>query len=283
MPPWISWRRIYSGMPWFDALPPTFPAGTRTLWVCGDRHQDELRERAAAFGLPADAVLLNAPPDNPYVGWDLDDPETVKALRRRVEAEKPAMIVIDTLWRATRRKMHATDDVNALMNPLIAIAQECDVAILGLMHLSKDSETIGRRLEGLARSILKLYRPDPGQPDRRRLEITGNFKEPPALGVTLRDGGCDYDFNPPEEAPRSLGGRPAAKVTKAIKFIEEKLKDGDRKGAELIDEWIALGEFKSSIFDAKRRMVEEGRLEVGDSKKPQIWHLVYTVDESGNP
>ncbi len=52
--------RIYFGLPWPDNQPPTFPKGTTTLWVCGDRHQDELRERAAAFGLPPEAVRLNA-------------------------------------------------------------------------------------------------------------------------------------------------------------------------------------------------------------------------------
>jgi hypothetical protein len=76
-------RRIYSGEPWPDQQPATFPAGTKTLWVCGDRHQDELRERAAAFGLPPEAVLLNADDDEPYAGWDLDNPDIIEGLRQR--------------------------------------------------------------------------------------------------------------------------------------------------------------------------------------------------------
>ena len=39
-------RRIYFGDSWPDSQPATFPVGTTTLWVCGDRHQDELRELA---------------------------------------------------------------------------------------------------------------------------------------------------------------------------------------------------------------------------------------------
>ncbi len=62
-----------------------------------------------------------------------------------------------------------------LMDPIISLAHECDVSVLGLMHLSKDQDTLGRRLEGLARAVLKLFRPDPAQPNRRRLEVIGNF------------------------------------------------------------------------------------------------------------
>ncbi len=193
---YLAWLIWFRGA-WPDGQPATFPEKTPTLWVCGDRHQDELRDRAAAFGLPPEAVRLNALPNEPYGGWDLDNPDNVELLRELVENERPGLAIIDTVWRATRRRLSRENEVNELMDPIISIAQKCDVSILGLMHLSKDAETLGRRLEGLARAILKLFKPDPGQPDRRRLEVIGNFKEPPPLGVTIRDGGCDFDSNPP--------------------------------------------------------------------------------------
>ena len=166
------------------------------------------------------------------------------------------------------------------MTPIVSIAQTCDVSIIGLMHLSKDQDTLGRRLEGLSRGIMKLFRPDPSQPDRRRLEVIGNFKEPPHLGVTLRDGGCDFDFNPPKDVTRNIGGRPPEKTDKAIGFLMEKLAAGDQKGCELIDEWMASGESKTPIFDARRAMQADGRLVVDDSRKPQIWHLVRSGSET---
>ena len=216
-------RRLYFGLPWPDGQAPTFPAGTTTLWVCGDRHQDELRERAAAFGLPPEAVRLNALPDNPYGGWDLDDPNNVTLLADVVLSERPGIVFIDTVWRATRRRLNKEDEVNAIMTPIVSIAQSCDVAIMGLMHLSKDQDTLGRRLEGLARGIMKMFKPDPGQPDRRKLIVTGNFKEPPPLGVTIRDGGCDFDFTPPEEPVKNAGGRPSAERETACRFIRDAL------------------------------------------------------------
>jgi hypothetical protein len=266
-------RRIYHGLAWPDGQPATLPAGTKTLWVCGDRHQDELRERAEAFGLPLEALLLNAAPDEPYGGWDLDDPRVVADLRDRVECERPGLAVVDTFWRATRRQLHRTDEVNALVGPLITMAQETDTAVLGLMHLSRDNETLGRRLEGSARAILKLHRPDPAQRDRRKLSVIGNFKEPEPLGVTLHDGGCDFDDKPPEEPVGSQGGRPPDKREAARAFIIDALtKQNDRKATELCSEWVKSGEAEGTFWNARDAMVGAGQLT--SDGKPKIMHLI---------
>ncbi len=276
-------RRLYFREPWPDGHDPTFPAGTVTLWVCGDRHQDELRERATAFGLPGEAVKLNSLPDNPYGGWDLDEQANIDLMRDLIISERPGLVFIDTVWRATRRQLRREEEVNALLNPLVTIAQDTDTAIIGAMHLSKDGDTLGRRLEGLARAILKLYRPDPeGQPNRRKLTVIGNFREPPPLGLTMGDTGCEYDSEPPSEPATNKGGRPAAECIKAQEFIVKHLKErNDRKGIDLINEWTQLmGEAKGTIFNARAALVSAGRLTVDDSKKPQIWHLADTGSET---
>ncbi|MFO0957429.1 MAG: AAA family ATPase [Isosphaeraceae bacterium] len=276
-------RRLWLGLPWPDDQRPTFHEGTTTLWVCGDRHQDELRERAKAFGLPDEAVRFNAPPESPYGGWNLDDEGAVELLRDLTEAERPGLVYIDTVWRATRRQLRREEEVNALLDPIVTIAQDTDTAVLGLMHLSKDGETLGRRMEGLARAVMKLHRPDPeGQPLRRRLEVIGNFKEPPPLGVTMGDTGCEYDFEPPKPSSGSKGGRPPQKLEKAIAFLVEKLSAGDRKGVELIDGWVAMNEAKGTLFNAKKVMEEDGRLVVDDLAKPKVWHLVKEASETVN-
>jgi len=267
-------KRIWEGKEWPDGQKPTFPAGTPTLWVCGDRHQEELRDLANEYGLSHEAVRLNALPQEPWGGWDLDNPDNVKLLRELIESERPGLTFIDTVWRATRRRLNREDEVNMIMTPIVTIAQECDAAIMGLMHLSKDMDTLGRRLEGLSRGIMKMFRPDPGQPNRRRLEVTGNFKEPPPLGVTLRDGGCDFDSNPPSESARNPGGRAPEKLDKAIAFLNKELGQGDRLTSELVSEWEALGEAKATFFNARKKMVEDGLVVVDDSGKRQICHLV---------
>ncbi len=159
-------------------------------------------------------------------------------LAELVASERPGLVFIDTVWRATRRRLNKEDEVNTLMTPIVSIAQMHDVAILGLMHLSKDQDTLGRRLEGLARGIMKLYKPDPAKPNRRRLEVIGNFKEPPPLGVTIHDGGCEFDSFPPVEPAKNSGGRPPEERGKARQFILDALVErNDQIGTELCGRW----------------------------------------------
>ena len=92
--------------------------------------------------------------------------------------------------------------------------------------------------------------------------------------MTLRDGGCDFDSNPPEQREPGKSGRPPTKIAEAIEFLQNKLAHEDRKGCELIDEWEGRGQAKGTIINAKKALLDQGRLVVDDSQKPQMWHLV---------
>ncbi len=50
-------RRIFLGLEWPDGQPPSYPAGTKTLWVCADGHHDEIADALPSLGLPDDAVV----------------------------------------------------------------------------------------------------------------------------------------------------------------------------------------------------------------------------------
>ena len=56
-------------------------------------------------------------------------------------------------------------------------------------------------------------------------------------------------------------------------FLTEELSEGDEKAVTLISKWEAMGENKTTLFNAKRAMEEDGLLVVDDSKKPKVWHL----------
>jgi hypothetical protein len=265
--------RIYRGSDWPDGAEPTFDPGTKTLWICGDRHQQELRERASAYGLPLDAVLLNAWDDKPTDGCTLDDEEVIKELRQRVERYRPGLVIIDTLWRATQRKLYQEVEANLVVEPLIDIAQKHDVAILALTHLSRDKETLGRRLNGIARSIMMLDIPDLAKPELRRLSATGNHKSPMPLGMTITDTGCVFDSASPEKSPASKGGRPATKAAKAELFLESLLAKGGRARQEAVSLWEADGGSKNTLVAAAQGMERQGRLLIAKSNGGDIWSL----------
>ncbi len=70
---------------------------------------------------------------------------------------------------------------------------------------------------------------------------------------------------------RNPGGRPPEKCDRASAFLTEKLTQRDCKACDLINEWVAKGGAKGTVFNAKRALEADGRLVVEDSKKPQIW------------
>lgn len=271
-------RRIYFAEPWPNGDPPSFPRGTPTIWVPGDQHQDELLERAEVMGIPLESIILTAPTDNPYGGYNLDDPVVMKRLSDLVDSHHPGLVFIDTVWKCTSKQLHVTEDVNALLSPLIAIAQEKKTTILGLMHVSKDGGTLGKRLEGPARAVWTLTDPDPSQPMRRRLEIIGNFKRPPAFGITLHDQGCIYDLDPPEDpcSPGARRGRPAQAREGAKEWIVAKLKENnDQVGNQLqaIADREGVAQYKT-FWRAIDDLVADGELVVDRQVKPYIVHLI---------
>jgi hypothetical protein len=269
-------RTLWFGTPWPDGQANPFPKGTRTLWVPGDHHYPQLLDLATRYELPYEAILLNAHTDSPIGGLDLDDQDELDDLFNRIRIEAPGLVIIDTVGMTTGRNLGKPEEAREYFGPLMTIASRTKTAFLLLTHLSKDSQALGRRIVGASRVMWKMTHPDPdGQPDRRKLWVDKSYAaRPSALGMTIAGAGCTFDFDPPVDPPKDLGGRPSVKLDKAMAFIESELADGDRKGAEIIERWLGIGENKPSIFDAKLRMQNQGRLVVDDSKRPQVWRLV---------
>jgi hypothetical protein len=244
--------------------------------VCSDGHQDEIAEALPLLGLPDDAVVFPAPPDDPYANTDLDSPETLQWLDQAIAAVKPGMVFIDTLTYATARDLCEQRSVSGLKGPLIDLVQKHQTIIALLLHVSIEGQALGRRIKGITRTLMHLECPDPEhRPDRLRLWVEKSFaKKPPALGVTIKADGNEYDSTPPAPKEAHRGGRPAEKLDKAIAFLEQELSSGDWKGCELISKWELLGENKGTLFNAKKKLEFDGRLVVDDSRKPQIWRLV---------
>src|SRR5262249_25806944 len=153
------------------------------------------------FGLPDEAVALGSSPDEPLGSLDLDDPGTLAALGDRVQAAAAPLAVIDTVGMTTSRNLSRPDEAREFFAPVLEMGQGCGVALLGLTHLSRDKEALGRRIVEKARVVLKMTQHDPeGQRDRRRLWVDKTaVVKPPPLGITMGSGGNEYDFEPPNE------------------------------------------------------------------------------------
>jgi hypothetical protein len=274
-------RRIYRGEQWPDGQAATLPVGKKTLWICADGRQDELAEMLPAFGLPDEAIVFPAPPDEPYDGTDIDDHAFIDpggTLETAIKAVSPGLVIIDTLTNATRRDLCAQDQMKGLKAPLVRLVQQHQTNIVLSLHLNREGQALGRRIKGITRTLIHLECPDPEKPERLRLWVEKSYaKKPPPLGVTIGDSGNTYDSNPPIKTEPSRGGRPPEKREEAARFIRESLSvQNDRIGNELCREWVKRGGCPKTFWRAVEDLVGDGELRSDGgpgTRKQMVLHL----------
>jgi hypothetical protein len=263
-------RVLWEGRPWPDGQKNPSAAGTKTLWVPGDRHYPQLIELADRYGLPGEALLFNAPADDPTTGLDLDDGETLDDLEEAIRAESPGLVIVDTVGMTTERNLGRPEEARAYFGPLMAIAGDTRVSFLRLTHLSREAQALGRRIVGAARVVWKLTCPDPdGQPDRRKLWVDKSYSViPKPLGMTIADDGCTFDHKPPgDEAEKK--GRPAKRQEECKSWLEERLTPGPAPAREIIEEARALGYGMGLLYKARAAL----GIEELERQRKRAWSL----------
>jgi hypothetical protein len=259
-------RRLWTGDLMPDGQTNPMPEGATTLWVPGDRHHAQLIDLAGSYGLPDEAVKINATPEEPTGGLDLDDPAELAALADRIRAERPGVVIVDTVGMTSGRNLCRPEDAREYFGPLMALAGETGTAFLLLTHLSKDGQALGRRISGACRLVWKMTCPDPeGQPDRRRVAVEKTYTmRPPALGMTIADAGCSFDSNPPttpEPAPIRRGPSPA-KLEACKAWLKDRLTPNPARVSEVRKDAEAAGHSADRLYAARDALgVEEYEVE----------------------
>jgi hypothetical protein len=254
-------RRLWLGETWPDGQANDQPRETRTLWVLGDRNFAEVLQALRDFGLPGRALALGTTADDPIGGLDLDEPGNIENLGRRIRAAEPALVVIDTVGMVTARNLCRPEEARAFYAPLIELAAETGVALLGLTHLSLHKEALGRRIVEKARVLMKMTHPDPdNQPDRRRLWVDKTATiEPPALGVAMGTQGNTYDFDPPTEPSETLvrradRDRPSPKLGACQTWLVERLAASPVRATDIRLEAEQAGYSFSRLYAAREAL-----------------------------
>ena len=261
-------RRIRHGELWPDGTAMTLPADSRTLWVVSDNNHDELVTVAAEFDI-TDSIYINAPKTDPFSGTLIDDAPALAALLSRAKVVQPAFIIIDTVGNATDRNLGKQEEAKQFYQPLQVIARQADCALIASTHLNMTGGVLGRRALEKVRTAAIMTKPDPvGQPDRRKLALVKtNSQQPPALGITMRTGGNDYDQTPPE-CPDSELGRQPAKVKECADWLRNRLLNEPVRLCVLIDEASAKGFSKGTLYRAQPGIA----VEQGESRS-KFWRL----------
>jgi AAA domain len=263
-------RILWNGWPWPDGATNTLPAGTKTLWVPGDRHYPQLIELAERYGLPDEAMVFNASADEPAAGYDLDDGATLDALEAAIADVHPGLVIVDTVGMTTRRNLGRPEEARAYFGPLMDIAGKAKVSFLLVTHLSKESQALGRRIVGASRLVWKLTKPDPeGQPDRRKLWVDKTYAEvPKALGMTIGAQGCTFDDKPPM-AQAETRNKPSPRLDAVKDWLTERLAAGPILLHKLRTEALAAGYSVAWLYKARESL---GIVET-ESDRKKLWRL----------
>jgi hypothetical protein len=280
-------RRVYRDLGWPDGSAIGAVAGGKTLWVVADNQWQEMCDVAAAFGVPDEAVVLNATAADPYAGTSLQTGEELADLEARIRRVRPALVVIDTVTNTTDLKAQDVSDAKRQYKPLQEIANRCQVAILCVTHLNAGGKVLGRRATEKVRVVIQLSCPDPdGQPNRRKLWVEkSKAVKPPPLGVTMGDLGNEYDDMPPvapEPAVGRIGGARTgpipARTLAAMDWLARRLAVGRARVSQLRRESEAEGISTGTLYNAKDalRIVEEV-----DEDNKKWWLLPEVPDAPG--
>ncbi len=246
-------RRVYHGLPWPDGSPATFPAGSRTLWVPADNQHAELGTLVGEFGIPPEALYLNATRRNPFAGTMLDGAEDLADFEARIRRVRPALVFVDTALNATDRSSHKPEDAKAFFVPLAQIAARCGVVLVCNTHLNAAGKPLGRRIQGQVRLVMQLEKPDPGQEHRRKVYVVKTHSlYPPALGVTMGTNGNEYDLNPPSAPVADEPGVTAGPKTSAARaWLEARLAGGPKRVGDTRTAAEVEGISEKTLYRAK--------------------------------
>lgn len=256
-------RRVYQGLDWPDGHPMAeHLRGGRTLWVAADNQHQELCDIPASFGIPDEAVMLNASAADPFGGTSLQAAEELAELEARIERTRPALVIIDTITNTAEFKAESADDAKRQYKPLQEIAARQRVPILCVSHLNAGGKVLGRRAKEKVRVLFQMDHPDPEQINRRRLWVEKSRALKPApLGVTMHDAGNDYDDAPPAEPGKrgegNARGPVATKTLQAMDWLAATLAaeaGGRARVVDLINRAEEAGHAKGTLYNARDRL-----------------------------
>ncbi len=279
--------RISRGTAWPDGG--FAPQGNVILLSAEDGLGDTVRPRLGAAGADLDRVyVLRAVRDEAgerhfTLARDLD------ALEQAITRAGAVLVVIDPVSAYLGDKDSYKDsEVRALLAPLAALAERQRVAVVAVMHLTKDQQrrALYRALGSVAfvaaaRVVLAVAR-DPEDPDRRMVVAVKNNLGLPAatlaFKITQTAGGpiLAWERDPVGGASADdlLGPSPSPEEREerqtADGFLRELLASGEVAASDVFKAARAAGISERTLYRTKARLGVRARHE-GQPGRPGAW------------
>jgi putative DNA primase/helicase len=179
-------------------------------------------------------------------------------------------------------------EIRGLLTPLAALADQRQVAMVGVMHLTKAQQArLLNRVQGSvafvgqARTVLVVGE-DGNAPGRRLLASVKNNLGPlaPALAFRISDSGLIWEPTPVEGpadvllAGDEMESRSARREREqAARFLRELLADGFVPSKQVMADAKANGIAQRTLWRAKADLGVLAERSKGDTKSPWYWWL----------
>jgi DNA repair protein RadA/Sms len=171
-------------------------------------------------------------------------------LENEIQRQDVALVIFDTLTThfGAKADFHKASEVAAVLSPLVAMAQRSGATVLGLMHLSKSSQTHSlyrvqgsTAFAGSARSIMAVGA-DPGDPDVRVLTHlkSNGAAEGPSRRFSIADSGIVWgeitELRAADVLRTEATSEDRSERSVAMDFLRDALSLGSRDAAEVLKE-----------------------------------------------
>jgi hypothetical protein len=239
--------RVTAGKPWPDGSPGPEPG--EVIALCGeDSYADTVRPRIDKLGGDAHFFrpLRTVGAGTRSRGIQLAD---IEALAIAIRESRPRMLIIDPISAYLGTvDSHRDSEVRGLLAPIAQLAEEHAIAVVGVMHLSKNTQrqaiyrASGSIAFTAAARIVHAVAPDDAVHGRRVfMTVKSNVSAlPPSLAFTLKDGRLAWETEPIKsiDCESLLAGAEESRAERsdADRLLKVLLKDASQIDAKVMKE-----------------------------------------------
>ena len=222
-----------------------------------------------------------------YFNLQKDLPALQQAVRNQRDTK---LVIIDPLsaYLGSRIDSHKDADVRSVLRPLVQLAEDCNIAVIGITHLNKNTsgKAVYRAIGSIAflasARTCWLVSVDPNEPDSKRRLLTpakhNILIEPTGLAFEIIDGKVVFENEPvtisADEALATGSTIKAQALDEAKKWLSEQLTPGKSITANEIYKMAEEeGISKRTLERAKKELNIKSSPEIVLDKRVWFWSV----------